>query len=121
MNMIANETFMKFGFIKDKNNSQLKEAFKNNLKLKEVHIDIYPDNPMLSSTNFMLLLRTSENNAITANDGDRLILKKNDKYGTHFMNILFSNVTECFLKISDGYKEFILNVQNIYYKITILN
>ena len=121
MNMIANETFIKFGFIKDENNSQLKEAFKNNLKLKEVHIDIYPDNPMLSSTNFMLLLRTSENNAITANDGDRLIIKKNDRYETYIMNVLFSKITECFFKVSDSCSEFILNVQNIFYRISVLN
>lgn len=119
--MIIEKTLMKFGFIKDENNSQLKEVLKDNLKLKEIHIDIYSDNPMLSSTNFMLLLRTYENNAVASNDGDRLILKKNDKYETHFMNILFSNIAECFSKVSGSCSEFILNVQNIYYKITILN
>lgn len=119
--MVTDKTLMKFGFIKEENNSQLKEFFKNNLKLKEIHIDIYPDNPMLSSSDFTLLLRTHEDNVIVSNDGIRLILKKCNKYETHFMNILFSNITECFSKVSGSCCEFILNVQNIYYKITILN
>lgn len=121
MNMITNETLMKFGFTKDENNSQLKEIFKDNLKLKEVHIDIYPDNPMLSTKEFMLLLRSSENNATISNDGNRLILKKSDINETHFMNILYSKIAECFVKMSESYFELILNTQNIYYKITILN
>ena len=121
MNMIANETLMKFGFVKDENNSQLQEAFKNNLKLKEVHIDIYPDNPMSSSAEFMLLLRSSENNAVILNDGHRLIFKKNDANETHFMNVLCSKISECFIKVSESCSEFILNIQNIYYKITVFN
>lgn len=121
MNMITNETLMKFGFIKDENNSQLKEIFKNDLKLKEVHIDIYPNNPMSSSVEFMLLLRSSENDVMILNDGNRLILKKNDTNETSFMNVLFSKITECFTKISESYSEFVLNIQNIYYKITVLN
>ena len=121
MNMVVNETLMKFGFIKDENNSQFKEIFKNNLKIKEIHIDIYPNNPMLSSTEFMLLLRTSENNATILNDGNRLILKKNDQCETYFMNILFSNIKECFLNMAESCNEFIVNVQNLYYKITVFN
>lgn len=121
MSIITDETLMKFGFTKDENNSQLKEFFKNDFKLKEVHVDIYPDNPMLSFAEFMLLLRLSENNAVVSNDGNRLILKKNDANKTHFMNVLYSKIAECFIKKSETYFEFILNIQNIYYKITILN
>lgn len=112
---------MKLGFVKDESSSQFKEVFKNNLKLKEIHIDIYPNNPMSSSSEFMLLLRTSENNATISNDGKRLILKKNDQYETHFMNILFSNIKECFLNIAESCNEFVVNVQNMYYRITIFN
>lgn len=119
--MITEKTLMKFGFINDENCLRLKEFFKNNLKLKEIHIDIYPDNPLKTSTSFMLLLRISEKNAIISNDANRLILKKNDKYETHFMNVLFSKITECFFKISDGCSEFILNIQNIFYRITVFN
>ena len=111
----------KFGFINDENRLRLKEFFKDNSKFREIHIDMYPNNPLESQNAFMLLLRTSEKNAITSNDGDRLILKKNDKFETHFMNVLFSKMTECFCKVSDGCSEFILNIQNVYYKITILN
>lgn len=112
---------LKFGFVKDENNFQLKEILKDNISIKEIHIDTYSENPLSSSTYFMLLLRTSEKNAITSNDGSRLILKKDDKEKTHVMNVLFSKVAECFFKVSEGYSEFILNIQNIYYRITILN
>ena len=122
MNVVANETLIKFGLIKDENNSKLKEIFKNNSKLKEVHIDIYPDNPLVTSSEpFMLLLRTIENDALVSNDGDRIIFERNDGYGTYFMNVLFSKITECFYKASDDFSEFILNIQNIYYRITVLN
>ena len=114
---------LKFGFVKDENNSKLKEVFKNNSKLKEIHIDIYLENPLATCTkSFMLLLRTIEKGMIISNDDNRLILKKNiDRFNTNFMNIPFSEITECYCKVSDGCSEFIINVQNIYYKITILN
>lgn len=122
MNVVANENLMKFGLIKDENNSKLKEIFKNNSKLKEVHIDIYPDNPLIASPEpFMLLLRTIENNVITLTDEDRLIFQRNDKYGTYFINVLLSKITECYYKTSDNFFEFILSIHNIYYRITIFN
>lgn len=110
-----------FGFVKEENDMRLKEMIKNKNKLKEVHIDIYQENPLLSSNSFTLLLRTTENNATILVDDDRLILKRNDKYETHFMNILISKITECYSKICKDYCEFIINIQNIYYKVTILN
>lgn len=122
MTIITDETLMKFGMVKDENNSQLKEIFKNNSKLKEVHIDTYPDNPLAtSSAPFMLLLRAIESDVSAIIDEDRLILKRNDKYGTYFMNVLFSKITECYYKTSNDLYEFILNVQNVYYRITIFN
>lgn len=119
--MTTDKTLIKFGFVKDENVSQLKEVFKNNLKLKEIRIDIYPDNPMLLPTTFMLLLRTHEKNVIVSNDNTRLVLKRNDRYNTHFMNISFTNISECFSKVFESYYEFILNIRNTYYKITIIN
>ena len=112
---------MKFGFVKDENNLQLKEVFKNNLRLKEIHIDIYPENPLISSSApFMLLSRIIEKNAMVYNDEDRLILIRNDKFNTYFMNVLFSEIKGCY---KDTYvsSEFILNIQNIWYRITVLN
>lgn len=110
-----------FGFIKEENDLRLKEMIKNKNKLKEVHIDIYPENPLEPSNSFMLLLRTSERNAKISIDNDRLVFKRNDKNETHFMNVLISKITECFSKICDDYSEFILKIQNIYYRVTILN
>lgn len=119
--MVTNNILMKFGFAKDENNLQLKKIFQNNSKLKEIYIDIYPDNPMIFSGDFVLLLRTHDNNVVALNDNDRLILKRCDKYETHIMNILLSGILECYIKGTETYCEIILNVQNIYYKITILN
>lgn len=121
MSVSIDKDFMKFGFIEQNYDGQLKEMLKNSIKLKEIHIDAYPENPLAPSTAFMLLLRMSEKNAIISADDDRLILSKNDICNTYIMNIPLSKITKCFAKISDGYSEYILNVQNIYYKMTVLN
>lgn len=110
-----------FGFIKDNDNLQLNKILKNNNKLKEIHIDMYADNPIESSIPFVLLLRVIKKNIIVLNDGYRLAFRMNDRFNTYIMNILLSDITECFIKITDEYySEFILNVKNIYYKITVL-
>lgn len=120
--MITNETLMKFGLTKDVNNSKLREVLNCGNKLKEVHIDVYTENPLISSaTPFTLLLRTTEKNATVGNSELRLVLEKNDTYKTHFMSVLFSKITECFFRVYEGFTEFILNVRNIYYKITVFN
>lgn len=119
--MVAVDTLIKFGFVKEENDLRLKEMIKNKNKLKEVHIDAYSENPLISSVPFMLLLRASEKNVIISVDDDRLIFKKSDRYETCFMNVLISKITECFSKISEDYSEFILNIQNVYYKVTIIN
>lgn len=122
--MVVENTMMKLGFKKDENNnSKLNEVFKDNIKLKEIHIDVYPSNPLTSSpTPFILLLRTIEKKMLVKNSGTRLVLKRNvDGCETYFMNVLLSEIKECYYKGSDGYYEFILNIQNIYYRITVFN
>ena len=69
----------------------------------------------------MLLLRTIEHNATVVNNEDGLIFKRNDKFENYFMNVLFSEITECYYKVFDGCSEFILNIQNIYYRIIVFN
>lgn len=121
--MAAEKTLMKLGFTNDEQNMKLNEVFKDNVKLKEIHIDIYPTNPLVSSPiPYMLLLRTIEKKMLVKNSGNRLVLKKNiDGYDTYFMNVLLSEIKECYYKDFDGFSEFILNIQNIYYKITVFN
>lgn len=119
--MMIENALMKFGFIKEDNNSRLIEMIKNKTNLKEVHIDTYPENPLSCSSSNTLLLRTTEKNASVLIEGGRLIFKKNDAYETLFVNVLISKIKECFFKMSDDYSELILNVQNIYYRITIIN
>ena len=120
--MLTEKILTKFGLVEDENNFQLKEVFKNNLKLKEIHIDIYPENPLVSSSApFMLLLRTIENNAVVSNDGDRLVLVRDDEYGTYFMNVLFSEIKKCYCKDTYDSSEFIINIQNIWYRIIVFN
>lgn len=119
--MITEQTLIKFGLIEDKNNLKLKEVFKDNVRLKEIRIDLYLENPLIASSEpFMLLSRIIEKKIIVKNDGDRLIFKKVvDKFETHFMNVLFSKITECYYKSVNGCFEFILNIQNIYYRIIV--
>ena len=120
--MITEKTLIKFGLVRDENNFQLSEVFKNNLKLKEIHIDIYPENPLIASSEpFMLLLRTIEKNVFVSNDNDRLVFMRDDGYQTYFINILFSKITECYYKHFNNSYEFILSIQNIWYRITVLN
>ena len=121
--MAAEKTLMKLGFTNDEQNMKLNEVFKDNVKLKEIHIDIYPTNPLVSSPiPYMLLLRTVEKKMLVKNNGNRLVLKKNiDGYDTYFMNVLLSEIKECYYKDIDGFSEFILNIQNIYYKRTVFN
>ena len=121
--MNTEQTFVKFGFIKEELDVYLNKMLllKNKVKIKEIHIDVCPENPFASSSCFMLILRATEKNATISVEKDRIIFKKDDMFETHFVNVLISKVTECFSKISDGCYEFILNVQNVYYKITILN
>ena len=120
---MATEKMLKLGFVKDEKNTKLNEIFKDNTKLKEIHIDVYPTNPLVSSsTPYMLLLRTIEKKMLVKNSGTRLVLKKNiDSYDTYFMNVLLSDIRECYYNVSNGFSEFILNIQNIYYRITVFN
>lgn len=111
-----------FGFINDTNNLQLKETFKDGKKLKEMHIEIYPNNPIESHTPFKLFVRTIEKNVKVSNNGDRLILKMNDRFETHIVNVLLSDITECFTEtVNEHCSTFIMNIQNIWYKITVLD
>ena len=99
---------------------QLKKTFKNDKKIKEIHIDTYPNNPLEASIPFKLLLRTIEENVTVLNDGNRLALQMNDRFGTYIMNILLSDINECLVEtVDEHYFEFILNIQNIYYRITV--
>ena len=70
----------------------------------------------------MLLSRIIEKKMLVKNSGNRLVLKKNiDGYDTYFMNVLLSEIKECYYKISNGLFEFVLNIRNICYKITVFN
>ena len=122
--MVNENIMVKLGFNKDENNnSKLNEVFRDNIKLKQIHIDVYSTNPLVSSsTPHLLLLRIIEKKMLVKNTGNRLILKKNiDGFETQFMNILFSEIKECYYRVVNGCSEFILNIQNIYYRITVLN
>lgn len=120
--MVTEKTLNKFGFVKDINNSKLKEVFKDSTRLKKIHIDIYPEHPLVTSSSpFTLLLRTIEKNATVSNDDSRLILKRNDEFETYFLNVLFSDIESCLVKTFEDCFEFILNIQNIHYRIIVLN
>lgn len=119
------DNILKLGFVEDKIDTYLnKMELDNNIKhLSEVHIDVYPENPLISSASscFELMLRTSEKNVLILIDNDRIILKRNDIYGTHFLNVLIPKIKEFYSKVSDSYLEFILNIHDVYYRINIIN
>ena len=119
--MATENAWMKFGFVKDENNAYIKETLKDNMRIKSVHIEIYPENPFGSMSSFMLLLRTSEKNTMVLNDGKRIVFRKNNEEKTQVMNLLFSKINECFYQICEHCSEFILNIQNIWYRITVFN
>lgn len=115
-----NENLMKL--TKDENNSQLKKVLKDEVELKEVHINIYPENPLIYSKKpFMLLLRTVEKDVIASIDDDRIILTRNDGCKTQFVNVLFSEIAECYYQTFSNCSEFILNIQNIWYRTIVFN
>lgn len=120
--MVSEQDFIKFGFVRREMNISLDKS-ESIFKLKEVHVEVYPENPFDSSATFMLVLRASEKNATASLGFDRIVLKKNDTNGTHMINILASTVDKCYYRGCPNYTygEFILNIQNIWYKITIFN
>lgn len=119
--MFEKQALMQLGFIKDEDNSWLKQILKDDTKLKEVYIDTYPNNPLISFTPHMLLSRTVEENIIVSNNGYRLVLYKSDRYKSHIMNVVFDEITGYFHKNYNDCFEFVLNIQNTYIKLTVLN
>jgi predicted P-loop ATPase/GTPase len=115
------ERIFKFGFVTDEKNLRLEETFKDGVRLKEMHIELYPNNPMESHNPFKLFIRAIEKNVVVSNDGNRLMLKKSDRFETHITNILLSDITECLVKTdNEHYSTFVVKVQDIWYKIEIL-
>ena len=112
--MVAENILTECGFVNEKDYSKLIEIINNANRLVEVHIDTYPDNPLFSSDSHMLLLRTVEKRARILVENDRLIFKRDDIYGTHFVNVLISKIKECFSKMTGDCDEYILNIQNTY-------
>ena len=120
--MVTEQDFTKFGFVRRKMNLSLNKS-ESIFKLKEVYVEVYQESPFDSSASFMLALRASEKNATASLGFDRIVLKKNDTNETHMINILASKVTDCYYKGCPDYTygEFILNIQNIWYRITVFN
>ena len=119
--MVTENILTKYGFVNEKDYSKLIEIIRNADRLVEVHIDTYPENPLLSSDSYMLLLRTVEKRARILVEDNRLIFKRDDIYETHFVNVLISTIKECFSKMTGDCDEYILNIQNTYYRITVFN
>lgn len=117
--MTIEQTFVKFGFIKDENNVFFNEVFKNNTKLNELYIDVYNENPINHSSSLMLLLRTCDKNISVVNENNRISFKKNDEFNTCITNLMIPKIKTFYKKVSDNYVDFILNICNVWYKITI--
>lgn len=110
----------KYGFIKDENNRQFMGMFCNNKVFKEIYIDVYSSNPF-DIPHPSLLLRHNEKKACVLNDNKNLIIKKNDKNSTYIINISSDDIKEVYFQDGIRFFDFVVNYQNIYYKITIFN
>ena len=85
------------------------------LKLTEIHMDVYIENP------YMLLSRISEKKISGEIENDRIILFKNDRKHTFLFNVLQSEISKCmFKKYSDAQFEFVFQVHNVTYKLLVV-
>lgn len=116
--MSFENAFTKLGFVKDENNACFNKVFKNNIGLNELYIDIYNENP-ISHSSSMLLLRTYDKNISVINKNNRFILKRNDDFNTYIVNVVTSKIKIFYKKTSDNYVDFLLNICNVWYKITV--
>lgn len=114
------EVLTKCGFSKDENNLQLAEIFQDGIQLKEIHIDIYSSSPFDKVVIPILMLRRNEKNALISNDGESIVVKKDDRHNTYIAEILLDSINDSYFKTNfENSFDFILNCQNIYYKVTI--
>ena len=96
------------------NNTDEFEKIMSLPKLKEVHIDIYSNEP------YMLLLRAAEKNIIPTKDNERIILSRKDKKHTVVLNILADKVEDILVKrYSDIMYEFVFTVHDFRYKLLV--
>lgn len=115
-----NKALIRCGFSKDENSLKLAEIFRDNTKLKEIHIDIYSNNPFDNVVAPVLMLRCNEKNVSVSNNGESIIIKKDNKYNTYIAEILLDAINDSYFKMNfENSFDFILNCQNIYYKVTI--
>lgn len=115
-----NKALIRCGFSKDENNLKLAEIFRDNIRLKEIHIDIYSSNPFDNAVTPMLMLRSNEKDVLVSNDEKSIAIKKNDRHNTYIAEVSLDTINDSYFKINfeDSF-DFILNCQNIYYKVTI--
>ena len=114
------KALMKCGFSKDVDNLESIKIFQDGVKFKEVYIDVYFNDPFDCKIKPILILRRSEKNVSISNDEDKLIFKMNDRYNTYIAEIDLNSIEDSYIKrnFEDSF-DFILNCQNIYYKVTI--
>ena len=103
------------GYVKDCNKELFGKIFNENVKIKEIHIDIYIENP------YMLFSRISGKNVFTLKNSNRFIVCKSDRHKTVVVNILLDEISNCMVKqYVDNQYEILFNIQNICYKIFII-
>ena len=115
-----NKVFIKCGFSKDENISQLTKFFYNDAKFKKIHIDIYTSNPFDKTVLPVLMLRRYEKDVVIENNGRSIVIKMNDKHNTYIAELLLETINDSYSKMNfENCFDFVLNCQNKFYKITI--
>lgn len=106
------ENYKNCGFAND---NDLKVLQSTILRLSEIHMDIYIENP------YMLLSRLAEKKVSGSIEDDRIIFYKNDRKHTFLFNVLQNEITECmFKKYSEAQYEFVFRIHSITYKLLVI-
>lgn len=100
-----------FGYELATDKSNFDKIF-NGKSFKEIHIDTYANEP------YQLLSRVIGNNIKIIHKDGRIVLKRKD--GMVLVDVLFDSICEYAMKKRKEYYQFILTIQNIWYKILVV-
>ena len=100
-----------FGYVVSTDKTGFDEVF-DGRSFKEIHIDMYTYNP------YQLFSRVIDNNISMLHEDNRIVLKRKD--GMVLVDVLYDNIYEYAMKKCKEYYQFVLTIQNIWYKILVV-
>ncbi len=116
-NKLTKESLEKFGYSYDYENDFLKMFSKKENTIKKLMVSLYP---RLSNDGKIILARMYNEDIIFNNNDKRLIILTKDK--NIILNILYSKITQCFIRETKNLIEFVFEYDNdIFYKIAFID